>query len=205
MMAGQLKVERVDDSELDTVARILAAAYTNDPIHVWAMPNSETRMRDAVMFFTFYFRWMQPRNWEVFATSDRTAVLVTRLVRKGDSVYPKGVRHMPSLVRADSPANEYFRWIETFRPDVDHRYTEFLGSLPDAPRGIGFFLFANVLKIFDQEGWPVWSWSSNPLNLPFYRRLGFEIGPELRRDDKTPPVTIIWRPVTPQPDISEKP
>jgi hypothetical protein len=193
-------VERLDPSELDTVARVLAQGYTEDPIHLWAMPNVVTRLADATMFFTFYLRWMRPHSWDVFATSDRSAVLVTSLVRKGSRQYPDAVRFLPSLIRKKSPVNDYFDWIETFRPRVDHRYTEFLGCLPNARRGTGFFLFANVLKIFDREGLPVWSWSSNPLNLPFYRRLGFEIGDELRRDNSTPPVTVIWRPAMPVED-----
>jgi hypothetical protein len=50
------------------------------------------------------------------------------------------------------------------------------------------------LETADREGLPVWSWSSNPRNFTFYRRLGFEIGAELRRDESTPPVTVIWHP-----------
>ncbi len=198
-----LTVERVDPSEFGTVARILAAAYTNDPIHIWAMPKAATRLNDATAFFTFYLRRMRPNNRDVFATSDRSGVVVTSLVRKGAGAYPDGVRHLPTLVRKISPVNDYFRWIETFRPDVDHRHSEFLGCLPNAPRGTGFFLLSNVLRMFDREGLPVWTWSSNPLNLPFYRRLGFEIGDELHRDAVTPPVTIIWHPAMPLRDKGE--
>lgn len=203
MPDNKLSVERVDPSEFDSVARVLAAAYTNDPIHIWAMPKAATRLADATFFFNYYLRRMQPSNRDVFATADRSAVVVTSLVRKGQGAYSEGVRHLPTLVRKISPVNEYFQWIETFRPDIDHRHSEFLGCLPNAPRGSGFFLLANVLKIFDREGLPVWTWSSNRLNLPFYRRLGFEIREELRRDDNTPPVTIIWRPVMPVTEIAE--
>ncbi len=192
-----LSIERMDPSELKTVAKVLAAAYTEDPIHLWAMPNAATRLADATMFFTFYLRWMRPHSWDVFSTADRSAVVVTSLVRKGENAYPKGVRHLPTLIRKMSPVNDYFQWIETFRPNVDHVYSEFLGALPTARRGAGFFLLGSVLKMFDSEGLPVWTWSSNPLNLPFYRRLGFEIGAELRPDADTPPVTIIWRPPAP--------
>jgi hypothetical protein len=195
-------VERVDPSELETAARILAAGYAKDPVHIWAMPNAATRLADAAVFFTLFLRWMRPHSWDVFATADRSAVLVTSLVRQGKSPYPDGVRYLPRLVRTKSPVNDYFQWIETFRPKVDHQYFEFLGALPNAPRGTGFFLVANVLKMFDREGLPVWTWSSNPLNLPFFRRQGFEIGAELRRDASTPPVTSIWRPPAPLPPSS---
>jgi len=196
-MQHELLVERVDPGELVTVARVLAQAYTEDPIHLWAMPKTTTRLerqKDALVFFTLYLRWMRSYSWNVFATTDRSAVQVTWLVRQGKSGYPEDVRFLPPMVRKNSPVNDYFEWIETFRPKIDHVYSEFLAALPDAPRGTGFYLLANVLKIYDRQGLPVWAWASNPLNLPFYRRIGFEIGEEVRRDDSMPPVTIIWRP-----------
>jgi hypothetical protein len=196
-------VERLKPEEADIVSRVLAAAYIEDPIHLWAMPKEETRLADATLFFKFYLRRKQIYSWNVFGTADRSAVVVTSVVRKGNKAYPDGVRHLPKLLRSVSPVNDYFEWIETFRPDIDHVHSEFLGALPSAPRGTGFFLLAKVLKIFDREGLPVWTWSSNRLNLPFYRRLGFEIREELHRDDNTPPVTIIWRPVMPLTDEIE--
>jgi hypothetical protein len=190
-------VERVDPSEFDAVARVLAEAYTNDPIHIWAMSKAQSRLKDATMFFSSYLRRMNPQNRHVFATEDRSAVVVTSIVHQGKTPYPHGVLYLPKLARTISPITEYFQWLETFRPKVDHLNLEFFGCLPTAPRGTGFFLVSNVLKIFDQQKLPVWTWSSNPLNLPFFHRQGFEIGAELRLNDTTPPVTIIWRPPMP--------
>jgi len=196
-MQNDLFVERVDPSEFDRVARILAVAYSNDPIHIWAMPNAATRLRDAAVFFKLYLRWMRSDNRDVFATSDRSSVVVTSLVRKNESAYSKGIRNLPAMIRNRSPVNDYFEWIETFRPNVDHRYGEFVGSLPNASRPTGFFLLSKVFKMFDREGLPVWAWSSNPINLPMYRRLGYQIGDQLRRDPFTPPVHLMWRPAMP--------
>lgn len=204
IMLSDLFVERVDPSEFDTVARILAMAYSNDPIHIWAMPNAATRLKDATIFFKFYLRWMRPDNRDVFATSDRSSVVVTSLVRKGERAYWNGIRNLPAMIRNISPVNDYFEWIETFRPNVDHRYSEFVGTLPNASRPTGFFLLTNVFKMFDREGLPVWAWSSNPINLPMYRRLGYQIGDELRRDPLTPPVHTLWRPPMPLMDKGKR-
>jgi hypothetical protein len=195
-------VERVDPSEMETVARVLAHAYTEDPIHLWAMPRESSRFDDAVAFFSFYLRQLRRTSWDVFATSDRSAVVVTSVVKRGHNAYPQEVRRLPGLIRGLSRVNDYFQWLESFRPDMDHVHSEFLGALPTARRGAGFILLANVLRMFDRERLPVWTWSSNPLNLPFYRRLGFEIRNELKRDDDTPPVTVIWRPVHPVDEIA---
>lgn len=193
----RLSVERVDPSELKIVARVLAEAYFQDPIHVWAMPRAATRIADATVFFMLFLRWMRPYNWDVLATVDRSAVLVKWLVRQDRGGYPDGVRYMPALLRTKSYVTEYFRWIDTHRPKVDHEYIEFIGCLPhQRSKGLGSFILKSMLAEADQEDLPVWTWSSNPLNLTFYRRLGFEIIEELQRDADTPPVTVIWRPPT---------
>jgi hypothetical protein len=190
-------VERVAPGDLDVVAGILAAAYTDDPIHHWAMPKAATRLADATLFFCFYLRLMRKHSWMVFATADRSAAAVCSLVRAGGDAYGDGVRHLPPLLRTLSPVNDYFGWLETFRPKIQHVHLEFIGARPTAPRGTGTLLLGAMLKLFDREGLPVWTWSSNERNLSFYRRLGFEVGAELRRDDATPPVTVISRPPAP--------
>lgn len=45
-----LTVERVDPSELGSVARVLAGGCCEDSVHLWAMPKSTTRMDDAIAF-----------------------------------------------------------------------------------------------------------------------------------------------------------
>jgi GNAT superfamily N-acetyltransferase len=128
---------------------------------------------------------------EVFATSDRSAVAVMTLVR---SLQHENPHYLSTLVKTMSPASDYFRWIETFQPDVDHRYLEFIGVLPaHRSKGRGYLLLGSLLAMSAYEGLPVWCWSSNPRNLTFYLRLGFEIGAELCRDAGTPPVTSLWR------------
>lgn len=186
-------IERVAPDELDTVARVLAIAYAEDPVHLWAMPKATTRLNDAIAFFTFFLRRMRPHRWEVFATKDRSAVAIIAPVGQKEREYGDGTRYMPVLLNRMSHVTDFFQWIETFRPDVEHQYLEFIGCLPmQRSRGLGSLLLGSLLSIANREGIPVWSWSSNPRNLTFYQRLGFEIGEELRRDDSSPIVTVLW-------------
>jgi GNAT superfamily N-acetyltransferase len=188
-------VERVGSGELEIVARVLAEAYSEDPVFLWAMPKAATRLADATAFFTFYLRRMRSHRHEVFATFDRSAVAVMTPIGLLDRGEP---RYLPTLVRTMSPASDYFRWIETFRPNVDHRYLEFIGILPaNRSKGRGSLLLGSLLAMSSCEGLPVWCWSSNPRNLTFYLRLGFEAGAELRWDADTPPVTPLWCPAMP--------
>jgi GNAT superfamily N-acetyltransferase len=177
------------------VAYILALAYSEDPIHIWTMPRTEKQLNDAMMFFFFYLRKMPKDNWYVYISSDYSAALVASLVSKGGSAYLDDVRQLHKILQKRSPAADYFQWIETYRPNIDHYYLDLIGCLPSQrSQGQGSFLMRSLLEKADQKGLPIWSWSSNPRNLTFYRRLGFEIGEELRRDAETPPVTILWRP-----------
>jgi len=196
--SAERTVERLGPSEFDTVAGILALAYNNYPLHIWNMPNAATRIADARVFFKFFLKMMRPDNRDVFVTSDRSAALISSIARKGERLYPKNVRQVLAVVRKTSPLNDYLEWVETFRPNVDQRCIHLFGALPDAPRGTGSFLLANVLKIFDREGLPVWMSPADPLTLPLFRRFGFEIGNQVRRDADTPPVHLIWRPAMPQ-------
>ena len=196
--ASTQSVESIDPNEFGIIARVLAEAYAEDPVLLWAMPRAATRQADATAFFTFFLRRIRPHRREVFATSDRSAVAVMTRVAQRDRKSHDNSRTLPTLVRMTSPVAEYFRWIETFRPDVEHQYLEFIGRLPmPSSRGQGTFLLESILTTAAREGIPVWSWSSNPRNLNFYRRLGFDTGTELRRDVSTPAVTLLRRPPDP--------
>jgi GNAT superfamily N-acetyltransferase len=191
----KLSVERLDCAASDSVAEILAAAYTDDPVHIWAMPREATRLSDAVLFFKLYFKLMPLCDQQFLVTSDRSAAAIIYLIRQSNSPDCKGMRYFPPLIGKLSKMNEYLQWIEGFRPKADHYYIEFIGCLPDKrSQGIGSFFLKNILEKTDRENIPVWTWSSNPLNLSFYRRLGFEIGAQFRRDANTPPITSVWRP-----------
>jgi ribosomal protein S18 acetylase RimI-like enzyme len=195
----KLSVESLDCAASDSVAEILAAAYTDDPVHIWAMPKEATRLSDAVLFFKSYFKLMPLCNQEFMVTSDRSAAAIIYLIRQSNNPDCKGVRNFPPMLGKLSKMNGYLQWIEGFRPKVDHYYIEFIGCLPGKrSQGRGSFILKNILAKTDRENIPVWTWSSNPLNLSFYRRLGFEIGRQFRYSEDTPPITPVWRPAAVQ-------
>jgi GNAT superfamily N-acetyltransferase len=186
-------VEQINSSELHLAARVLAEAYAEDPIFLWAM-SDETRLTGTTVLFNFLLTRKQS-NRRVVATSDRAAIGV--MVRV-DRDFRE--RHGPSLRptpwgQTTSPLTDFFRWVQTLRPDVEHYCLEFIAcSTIRRSQGLGSIILNNLLETADQDGLPVWSWSSNPRNLNFYRRHDFDIGAEVRRDGDTPAVIPIWRP-----------
>lgn len=192
----ELGIVRVTAGESAVAARVLAEAFAEDPVFIWAMPRGATRTADAVAFFTFYLRRGQPGKRELFATSDRSAFAVVTTVSASGRTPLAG--EFPAAPRSASPASDYFRWIESHRPEVRHRYLEFIGSSPTCrSKGQGSLLLKSLLAHSAAEGLPFWCWSSNLRNLPFYRRLGFEPGDQLCRDAETPAVTPLLRPPVP--------
>lgn len=198
MQDRQDGIVEVPPDGLGSAARVLAEAFADDPVFIWAMPKAETRLADAAGFFTFYLRRTQSSKREVFATADRSAVAVMTTVNPLENEFRKGTAELSSFGRTTSSAADYFRWIETFRPDVPHRYLEFIGSSPACrSKGQGSLLLKSLLAQSAAEGLPVWCWSSNPRNLPFYHRLDFVAGAGLCRDADTPAVTPLLRPPLP--------
>ncbi len=76
-------------------------------------------------------------------------------------------------------------------PPTPHFYLFIIG-VSGRSRGVGAELLAPVLRICDEQGWPAYLESSNPLNESFYHRHGFsglyEIVPE-----GGPPLLGMWR------------
>lgn len=65
-------------------------------------------------------------------------------------------------------------------PRYPHFYLFILGvARPAQGRGLGGVLVDPVLDVCDREGLPAYLESSNPRNVPFYERLGFEVVSEI--------------------------
>lgn len=191
---SELSINRVNPCDVDFVAQTLAAAYIEDPVLVWAMPKEATRQADAEIFFRFLLKRERSHRREIFATSDCSAVAVITQVDQEDQTAKGDPFSLRLLQREESPVAKYFRWIETFRPDIPHYYLEFIGCLKtQRSKGVGSFLLESLLKKSDTEGRTFWCWSSNPRNLTFYRRLGFNVCEKLYRDSATPAVTSLIR------------
>ena len=188
------RIFEVTPNDTGSVARILADAFAEDPVFIWALPNSATRRVDAVAFFTYYLRRSRTGERQVLATGDISAVAVMTTVPSAEDVRTAASGGLASL-GFSSPAAAYFRWIESHRPSVRHRYLEFIGSVPGIrSKGQGTALLNHLLADADQQGMPVWCWSSNLRNITFYERLGFHVDADLRRDGETPAVTSLVRP-----------
>lgn len=79
-------------------------------------------------------------------------------------------------------------------PRAPHWYLHYVGVDPELQRrGVGGELAASQLRRCDAEGSSAYLESSNPANLPLYRRLGFEPAGSLVLPAGAPAVATMWR------------
>src|SRR5690606_29750346 len=79
-------------------------------------------------------------------------------------------------------------------PDEPHWYLAVIGSDP-VVRGGGYgdAWMRSRLEQVDAEHAPAYLESSNPDNIPYYARFGFEVTGEVRLPDDGPVMTLMWR------------
>ncbi len=86
--------------------------------------------------------------------------------------------------------------IERVHPREPHFYLGILGVRQERQAsGLGSALLADMLARCDDEGIPTYLEVSNPDNIPFYARHGFERGDEIHPGGGAPPLLAMWRDV----------
>nr|WP_269329063.1 GNAT family N-acetyltransferase [Kineosporia babensis] len=137
-----------------------------------------------------------PRG-QVRTTLDRQAVAVWSAPGQWQLPLPSVARAAPHLIRSAGPRlprllrrlGEIERTHHQQPPG--HWYLEFIGTAaPVRGQGHGTALLGEAFGRFD--GAPVYLESSNPRNLPFYRRHGFEVTGQVPVTSG-PPHWMMWR------------
>lgn len=167
-------------ADLPAVVETLSGAFYDDPLTRWLLGEAdgyaarlEQWMRFAVetgLAHGHLYATDAQRAAAVWSAPDSSlfdgpwgqqlAELLVGLL--GESALPR----MKSLAVATVDAHA----------EEPHFYLFLLGSHPDAQRsGLGSTLLVPVLEKCDAEGIAVHLESSNPRNLPFYQRHGFEV------------------------------
>lgn len=173
--------------ELDDVAEALADAFVDDPVQRWLFDGADDYRASLGRFFRFFV--------------DEYAALGHVYVPKGAAPSGAAMWAAPGLgilhdetrltqffelMQAEVPDDPGSRLMELaradeYRPDEPHFYLGILGVPPVAQgSGLGAELVAPVLAMCDRAEIPAHLESSNPRNIGFYERLGFEAVDEYR-------------------------
>ncbi len=172
-----------DGADLPGVSQMLAAAFREDPLWSWALPDPES--------LTAWWRFLIAsalRYPFVFVAGDCAAAAVWIPPGESELTAQEEQRVGPLLEQlAGERAPAVMELLERFEAghprDRPHYYLSLLGTHPEQRgRGLGMALLAENLAAIDAEGMPAYLESSNPDNVPRYERLGFERVGEFRTD-----------------------
>ena len=107
------------------------------------------------------------------------------------------VRLTPAAIRAGfarARAVKLSAALQRAHPRAPHHYLEVIGTRPDRQgTGVGSSLVTALVERSDADGVGTYLESSNPHNLAFYRRHGFEPQTAIALPEGCPPNTPMWR------------
>ena len=188
-------VRRSGYADLTPMATVLAAAFHDDPVVSWIVPDEVRRRRDLPSLMRVFAARFQPHGENcVNETASGAAVWLP----PGATFTPEDDgRFETALVAAAGPdverAGQVAEAMEAVHPSDPHHYLMLLGVVPaQQGTGVGSALLRAVLDIADATGEPAYLEATTPQNRALYERHGFEVTRELRVAD-CPPLWAMWR------------
>lgn len=181
-------------------AATLTSAFFDDPFFTWLFPPSPGRRPGMARFWTLVLADPAPGN-ELWVMPDEVSVAYWMPPRESDAAEPDPDRQaafgalITELAGDHAPACfEMFGRIGAAHPTEPHWYLAAVGTRPEHQgSGLGGAVLAPVLAHCDAEGLPAYLESSNPRNVAFYHRLGFEETGRIETPDGATHMTAMWR------------
>ena len=186
--------------DLSALAQVLGRAFRDDPVMAWMQPNDARRVAGLPGFFAALAR-------HHFLAGGGCEVAVSELGIGGATLWdPPGrpgqtiteqVAMLPAAIRAFrghlGAGRALTEQMKAVHPEEPHWYLAVIGSDPTV-RGGGFgsALLHSRLDRCDAEGAPAYLESSNPDNIGYYNRFGFEVTGEIIVPDG-PSLFPMWR------------
>jgi GNAT superfamily N-acetyltransferase len=198
-------VTGVGTDRWDAVADVLAAAFVDDPVFSWLLPDAGTRRAALRRLFAIEGRHRAlPLGRSVAAGNgaDGTGGLAGAVL-----ALPPGngtpsawfqVRHGPGYARVFGRhllrAGRLSDAMTRVHPSTPHLYLFAIGVRPELQgRGVATAMLEPLLRRCDAEQLPAYLEASSPRNARLYRRLGFVTDDVLRVGD-SPPLELMTRP-----------
>jgi len=184
------------DADVRTVGRVLAAAFHDDPVLSWTLPDPARRRRDLPAVMQLLAARAQPLGGNrLNDTGTGAAVWAPPGAEFDPAAETRFETTMASLagdaMERVGPLMELLERNHPYEPE--HLHLAFLGVVPDHQgTGIGSALLRSVLDRADREGTPTYLEATSARNRALYERHGFVAVRQLRVSD-CPPLTAMWR------------
>jgi GNAT superfamily N-acetyltransferase len=194
--ATDLDIRRTDLSDTAAVAATVAAAFFDDPVTRWLLPDEHRRQRLIQPMFELYVA-PYVRLGETYLTADGNGAAVwlppsTELLTVDEE--ESFGQALDELVGPD--VERFAQLAETFEryhPTQPLYYCQFLATIPAVQgRGIGSTFLRDMLERADREVMPAYHEATTPRNRALYERHGYITQGEFTLPDG-PPLWRMWR------------
>ncbi|WP_242453513.1 GNAT family N-acetyltransferase [Mycolicibacterium sp. P9-64] len=205
-------------ADIPALSVALGRAFFDDPVMRWMLPDTELRRRKLHKLFASLTRYHHLARGGVEVATATSSESLRSGPPDGEGIGgaalwdPPGqwktsrideLRAMPGLLLAFGASLrrglEVEELMKEAHPEEPHWYLAVIGSDPTVRgKGFGQALMRSRLDRCDAEHAPAYLESSNPDNVPYYERFGFEVTGEIKlpsRDGKPGPSLVpMWRP-----------
>ena len=191
-----LRPRRASGQDLPMLVETLVAAFVDDPLMSWLVPDARRRPEILRAIFEITVDVNQPHG-ELYVT-DPTPAAGAVWVPPGRQPTGEHAELVAAwyLEAAEENSERGLALLELMdecHPQEPHDYLFFLGTRPEwQSRGLGSSLLREVLERCDREGRPAYLEASSEGNRRLYRRHGFEVAGEIRLPDG-PSMWPMWR------------
>jgi len=191
-----LRPRRTAGQDLPMLVETLVAAFVDDPVMTWCIPDSHRRPEILRAFFEIVVDVNQPYG-ELYTTDP---VPAAGAVWVPSGCQPTGEHAEQLITWYVEAAEEYadravaiLERTDECHPQEPHDYLFLLGTRPEwQSRGLGSVLLREVLERCDREGRPAYLEASNEGCRRLYLRHGFEVTGEIVLPDG-PTMWPMWR------------
>jgi ribosomal protein S18 acetylase RimI-like enzyme len=166
-------------ADRDAVADTLTRAFFDDPVMAWVFEDANTRLEKLRTWMELNFDAAIGCG-HLYTVEGRGSVAVWSppdVDIFDDPWGPRAARLLVELIgEAAEPKLAGLIEMTNHHPAVPHFYLMLLGTRPEGQgQGLGGSLLGSILERCDAQGLIVHLESSNPSNIPFYERHGFEV------------------------------
>lgn len=188
-------------SDIASLAAVLGCAFFDDPVMRWMLPDAGHRKRALPRMFATMTRhhFLRGGGSEVAGSAGTTgAAALWDPPGRWKQSRREEFLMVPGFVRAFGRRVTHGRQVEELmkkhHPTEPHWYLAVIGSdLSVRGGGFGQALMRSRLDRVDAEHAPAYLESSNPDNIAYYLRFGFEVTGEIVLPDDGPVMTPMWR------------
>ncbi|WP_448420933.1 GNAT family N-acetyltransferase [Mycolicibacterium sp. XJ1819] len=182
------------------MSTVLARAFYDDPVMVWMLPDGAGRRHALRLMFAAMIRhhFLHTGGAEVARGGHVGAAALWDPPGQWRNTRRQGLLMMPGFIRAFGlrarRGQQIAALMKANHPEEPHWYLAVIGSDPTVRgAGYGHAVMRSRLDRCDAEYAPAYLESSNPDNIGYYQRFGFEVTGEITLPDGGPKMWPMWR------------